>query len=332
MPNGMFLAKWKPDLHLQHGISLKNGLLIVQVEEKYRKSLISKLKKLDEWQEKKALRLQDLGEDPGGAIREIEFKWAYYYQRRTLNQNRLLWSLYKIEAYILNSGMSGHRDQNITPNQLYEDDLAEYGERETVKTKRKNLSWYMENYYIESILSGEITFTTTEAFHKLKDFEQLIEITYIKGTSRLNTKEMAVWIERLFNRIAYQGVPLEKADEIKDFWIQQRGHLNRNKIVINDELMFTDDYQEKVQICEATGEFIGNGEGILVPICEDLLDGKRSYGWNWLHISETAYLVWKNENSRFLKQYPHLKNKVGQALDKCPPAAHNRAGVRRFYT
>lgn len=315
MPDGMFVARWTPELHQKHGVSLKDGLLLLEVDEKYRKPMIGKLKSLADWQNKKAARIEESGGDPSEAIREMEFRYRYHYQKRSLNQNRMLWSLYGIEAYIINGGMSGHRDQNVTPEKLYEDDLDEFGEKEIVRTKRKNLSWYIDEFHVRMIRSGAAVYMPAEAYHEIKDFEREIEITYIRGTSKLDTREMAVWIERIFNRISYLGVPMEKSDEIRDFWLKQREHINKKKITVHDKLMDQDEYRDLVMICEATGEFIGNGSGVLVPIFPEKVSGTMNHAWNWLHLSEHAFVVWENERAQFLRRYPHLKHKITQAAE-----------------
>ena len=86
----------------------------------------------------------------------------------------------------------------------------EHGEREQVYTSRKNLSYYRDEYRIEYVIDGEKKYGVVQALNEIKDFERKIVISYIRGSSTFNTVEMAAWIERIFNRIVYHGVPIEK--------------------------------------------------------------------------------------------------------------------------
>lgn len=327
MAGGMFQSKWSGRYHRDHDISIKDGFLLLKVEPRYLKALVEKLKKFDEFQEKKISKLleKNPNADIEDAFRIIEWKYEYHYKKRTLDQNRLMWSLYEIEAYILNAGMEGHPDEMITAEYLYHTDLLQYGEREQVYTKRKNLSYYRDEYTIEFVMLDKQRLTVNEALQQIKDFDQKIVIEYIRGSSKLDTREMADWIERIFNRIAYHGVPLEKSDKIKDFWIKQRDHLNKNQIVLNsDEIMTIEQYKAYRPLCEATGEFIANGGGELAHIQGFGMGGKRSsepwknYTWNWLHLkTEVHREIWHGKGVEFfLKQFPHLSYKVRTALKR----------------
>lgn len=323
MAGGMFQAKWSGRYHRELGLSIKNGYFVLKVEPRYIKVLAEKLKKLDSFQEKKIEKLLDKNQDGNfeDVLRILDIKYEYHFRKRTLDQNRLMWSLYEIEAYILNGGIEGHNEQMISAEYLYDADIMEHGEREQVYTRRKNLSYYRDEYRIEYVMDGEKKYGVLQALVEIKDLDSKIVICYIRGSSKLNTLEMAAWIERIFNRIAYHGVPIEKSDKIKDFWIKQRDHLNKEKIILNDEIMTKNQYKANTPLCEATGEFIGHGGGELAHIQGFGMGGKRSdepyrnYTSNWLHLKTEVHRdIWHGKGvDYFLKQFPHLTYKVRTA-------------------
>lgn len=282
--------------------------------------------KLDSFQEKKiaAELAKDSKTDILEFMRDLDIHIDIHYQKRSLDQNALMWSLYDIEAYVQNGGQEGHSDQMVTRKELYLTDLELYGEREKVLTKRKNFSFFYNDYKIESIFVDDQQMSPGELFDKVKDFDKRILITYIKGTSKLTTKEMSLWIDRIFNRLAYNGVPLECSGDLKDKWFKQQIHNNENKIILYDEIMTQAEYKTLHPLCEASGEYIGDGTGELSHIQGFGMGGKRkdeprlNYTSNWLHLKTEIHRdLWHGKGVKeFLKVYPHLAYKVRTALNR----------------
>lgn len=332
MPHIKFIGNWKRQY--QEQFSIPKGYLIIKYDNFYREKLGKTLLKLDSFQNKKYQEaIQKAKENGTGEIqmsdclRDLEINITYHYRKRTLDQNALMWSLYSIEANEQNGGQSGHKEQMITSEDLYFSDLEEYGDVEIIITKRSNLSYYISEYQIiKSVKTNEINEEPLDSFIKRQIHDnELITLKVIRGSSKFNTVEMAEWIERLFNRLAYNGVLLKDSSAISKYWHDWKNHLNENKIILNDIIMTIDEYKAYNPICEACGEFIIGGHGELAHIKSIGMGGDRSkepkknYTSNWLHLhANPCHRVdWHEKGYKnFLKKYRHLSYKVLTALKR----------------
>lgn len=327
MPKFKFAGTWT--LEQQKGLTKDKGYLLIKYDPRYAKSLAEQLLKLDTWQQKKCAELEAKGQlfQESDWLRELVIDIEYHFKKRTLDQNALMWSLYEIEANEMNGGQKGHVDQTVTPMELYLADLDQWGERETISTKRKHLAQYRAEYrHVELVFYKCEKYDLDDflKFHEIGDDEP-IRIQVARGTSKLDTKEMAQWINSIFNRIAANGLTVTEPGKIEDYWIKWRENLNDEKIILNDIIISQSDYKNLNPICEACGKFIGDGTGELSHIQGFGMGGDRSteparnYTSNWLHLCATPCHrdIWHGKGvNEFLKQFRHLTYKVRTALNR----------------
>lgn len=291
-----FIGYWAKQW--QQKFKIPKGYILIKPKDIYLKNLLNKFNILYNFQEKKK------------ELRELDINIEYHYKKRTIDQNNLLWALYEIESNEMNAGMSGDIKQNISTTELYENDLLTYAPRIIIKTSANELSFLKSQYRIEKE-------------NQIKDEKGNIkyyEITAILSTSHFTTIQMAKWIDRIFNRMAFNGITCTNPSEIHDYWIKWRQSLSDEKIILHDEVLIGDEYKSLNPTCEATGIFIGNGTGHLCHIQArgmggDII-GDKDYSSNWLHLCQEAHIQTQHQKGwiHFLKLYPHLKYKVETAL------------------
>ncbi len=299
-------ANWSAGWH--ENFNIPKGYLLFKYDPVYRKNLGKVLMKLEECQQKqyKELYQQNTKVKDEEYLRDLIVSIEYHYKKRTLDQNALMWSLYTIEANEMNGGMQGSKSQMVTADELYENDLNECGERETITTK--NTEYYRSEYKVVNV-------------HEEKD--EFYTMHVIRGTSKMNTKEMATWIDRIFNRIAENGVQVTNPGDIQLYWNEWRQHLNDNKITIHDKVLSQKEYKELNPICEACGAMIVD-IGQLSHIKAIGMGGDRTkepkynHTSNWLHMCDECHnKIWHQKGiAAFLKQFKHLTYKVNTALAK----------------
>ena len=283
---GSWSAGWQKEYNL------KFPFFVIKMDNSYIADARVQFKKLDDFQKKK------------NELRPIDIKIDIHYQKRTLDQNALMWALYRVEANEQNGNMAGHESQMITTEQLYEGDVKLYSPKFVIRIPKDNYSLLLRIYN---------RCTTIE-----KDNETLfVEITL--GSSRLDTMQMAKWIERQFNRLAYNGLSFDNAIEIKKYWQDWRRHLNEKEIILNKEILTQKEYKKRNPICEASGCYIV-GVGELAHIKSIGMGGnpepEKNYASNWLHLRTDIHReLWHGKGvEEFLKTYPHLSWKVRGAL------------------
>jgi len=223
---------------------------------------------------------------------------------RNLDQNALMWSLYGIESNEMNGGRTGAGA--VTADSLYLNDLSTYAERMRIRipiTQKDLLSRHFKHYVI---ISGDENFIVAEG---------------LLSTSLLDTREMAEWINRIFDRLSAAGVHLDESADIKKYWLDWRQMLNDKKIILHDEVMTQAEYKERQPVCEATGDYLGEG-GSLHHIKAVGMGGDRTkeparnYTSNWLHLSDKVHLEDAPGWQKFIEKYPHLSHKVKSALKR----------------
>ncbi len=304
MPDITYSGTWTETYH--HNV--ERGFIVFKYDPIYRKNITTYLTKLSEYQKKK------------GELRKLKIKIEYHYRKRTLDQNSLYWGLLSIQANEQNGGMKG--PDMVTPESLHEAYLLQYGEREIIKTYRKNLNYYRSKKRIEYVIIDHEKISVKEFLDKYPDMlpEQYVTLQVIRGTSEYTTKEMAERIEMVFNEIAYSGCNVTKPGDIHNYWVEWRQHLNDEKIVLHDEIMSKAEYKKKNPICEGCGVNMGEQ---LAHIQAVGMGGKeepeKNHPSNWLYLCHECHspgVIHQQGWKEFLKQFPHLKYKVETALKR----------------
>jgi hypothetical protein len=287
MPVMTFIGKWSEGF--QEGV--QRGLWAVKPDSVYVKPFSTVLKKLKEWQHKT------------GELRELKITVEYHYRKRNLDQNALMWSLYSIEANEQNAGMSSGKN-DITAEELYEHDLQEYAPKAVIECQAETVRMLKNTYRIW----GE------------EPAENGVRVTIIKTSSQFDTREMAEWINRIFNRLADSGVHLQDSGAIQGYWSEWRKSLGENKITLNDTPMSQENYKSLNPICEGCGKYIVN-DGDLSHINAKGMGGnpekEKQNPSNWLHLCREDHSLWHSKGwEAFIKKYEHLKYKVLTALKR----------------
>lgn len=335
MPKITFPASWSADEQKAAGI--EKGYLLMKYWPLWRDRLGKFMLKLDAFQKKTLARIIEKGIVTGNSpeaiaqsLRELSITIEYHCRKRTLDQNALKWALYTIEAHEQNCGHVGAKEQMVQPMELYLADLREYGDIITINDKVSALPQYKADYrVIEAIILDDGREFTLKGFERLTPFspDDRITIRARKGTSKKDTVEMAIWIERIFNRIAYHGVNITSPEDIERYWEEWRTHLNNKQVILhNDELMTHADYKALNPICEGCKVFIGLEGGEIAHIKGFGMGGDRSrepardYPWNILHLCHSCHIsgptAWHLGYKTFLRNRPWLRWKVNQALHR----------------
>jgi hypothetical protein len=293
MANIKFEAHWVK--RWQQQFNAPKGFLLIRPKEIYKKNIGIFLNNLDKNQTKNK------------KLKDIDISIEYHYKKRTLDQNNLMWALYEIEANEINGGISGDKSQMVTSSELYHNDLLDFAPRIEIKANKSDLSFIKSEYLIEEC-------------KKIIESDKYYIIAIV-SSSHFNTVQMLKWIDRIFNRLAIHGVACTNPGEIHSYWIRWRQYQNDNKIILHDDIMTADEYRALNPICEATGDYIGNGSGQLCHIQARGMGGNfesRDYSSNWLHMSHNAHIETQHQKGweHFLKIYPHLKYKVETALKR----------------
>lgn len=314
MPDNTFIGTWSEKYYSNNNIPKK--YFVIEPEAIYKKNIGKFIVQLKEYQKEK------------GELKQLKIKIEYHYRKRTLDQNSLYWALLQIQANEQNGGQKG--PGMITPEDLHNAYLKEYGEREVIKTRRKNLGYYRSKKRVEGIIV-DASLIPVDLFINNKDFDnylpnQYIMIQCIRGTSEYTTKEMAQRIDTVFNEIAFSGVAVTNPGDIHNYWVQWRQHLNDEKIILHDKIMTRKEYKEKNPICEGCGsnqgEQLAHIQAIGMGGKEEL---EKNHASNWLHLCHECHIddIHQKGWEIFLKKFPHLSYKVKTALKRDYPIIEN---------
>jgi hypothetical protein len=277
------------------------GYLLLKPKETYHKNMAIALNKLDEIQAKKE------------ELKDIDVTIEIHYKKRTLDQNNLLWALYSIESNEINAGMKGTNSQMCSSQELYENDLVAYAPRIKMQVKNDYYDVIRSEYRVEDA----------------KDYNNDTKvITCILTTSKFNTKQMAEWIDRIFNRMAQNGVTVTNPAEIHDYWTKWKMMLNDEKIVLHDDILTEDQYKSLNPICEACSKFIGDGTGQISHI-KTRGSGGADRASNYLHLCNACHIGTQHAKGfeYFLKLYPHLSYKILTALKREYPTTEDKTTI-----
>ena len=298
MPNIKIVGQWSSEF--QKAYKIPKGYLLLKIGNSYRENLRKVFKKLAEFQKK------------NDTLKDLEITIEVHYKKRTLNQNRLMWAIYTIEANEHNGGMEGKKEFMVTPEDLYNSDLIDYAPKVEITIPPEQYNYYATNYRVEN------AFKTVNKEGKTMFYK----MTLIESTSHFNTKQMAKWIDRQFNRLAQNGVNCTNPAQIYDYWLKWRNFINDQKIELYEAIISIDEYRKLNPICEATGVFIQPGLGHIAHIKARGMGGnheiEKDYPSNLLHLSQEPHLCVQHQKGwgEFIKKYPHLKNKVEKALKR----------------
>jgi hypothetical protein len=279
-----FIGNWSAEW--QKLYEVPKGFLLVKPQQSYIKAIGEGLKKLNADQVKKS------------ALRDMDVTFDIHYMKRTMDQNALLWALYEVEANEMNGGQSGKADHNVTAEEIYDNDLKEYAPRIEMFVGAGEYHWIKTEYRLIEV----------EKYDKARDKYYL---KVIVTTSHFNTIQMANWINRIFNRVASVGVI--NGNDIRNYWLKWRNHLNTEKIVLHEDLT-EDEYRANNLICEACG----SGQGLQLAHIRAGHHPEEHKAWNWLILCNDCHTGIQHSKgfSELLKIAPHLKNKIENALKK----------------
>ncbi len=103
-------------------------------------------------------------------------------------------------------------------------------------------------------------------------------------------------------------------------WIELQKWLSKNKIILHSDAPCTkEEYKALTPICEASGEFLGNG-GEVAHIKAVGMGGheepEKDQPGNWFHLKTEIHrgLIHGKGWNVFLKKYPWLKYKYNLAM------------------
>lgn len=282
-----FQANWF--MKIQEGI--KKGIVCFQFQgnKNDKLKLAEFLKKLHSIQEKK------------NKLKDLDITIEYHYKKRTISSNNLMRALYAIIANEMNAGKKIGHDL-VLPEKLYDDDLIEYAPRIEMMCPEKNTDAVKKLYRI--ILKEE------------PRQHNYVYIQAVISSSHFTTIEMGEWIDMLFQRCSSLGIDIENGDDIKKYWIEWKQKRNKESI---SEKMTHMEYKKKFPDCEATGKYLfdeyGHSTGHIAHI-KSVGSGGKDEPDNWLHLSHEAHLLTQHQKGwgEFLKEYPHLRDKVENAL------------------
>lgn len=301
-----FIGNWSKDWQKQ----IPKGYLLIKPKETYHKKIAIVLNKLDQMQQKKE------------ELKDIDITIEVHYKKRTLDQNNLMWALYEIESNELNAGMKGSKEHMFTSQELYDNDIKDYAPKIEIRVKhydyKNRISFLKSQYRIEKedIIKDESGKIKYHLF------------TAIITSSNFTTKQMAEWVDMIFNRMALNGVTVTNPGEIHSYWVKWKQSLNDNKIILHDDILTESEYRTLNPMCEACSKFIADGSGQISHI-KSRGSGGQDYASNLLHLCNECHIETQHAKGfeHFLKVYPHLTYKVSTALRRDYPTTEDKTTV-----
>jgi len=228
---------------------------------------------------------------------------------RTLDQNALMWALYEVEADVENGGMLG--PGATTKDELYDRDMLEHAPVVTVTVDAEQADHVKRLAKIKAV--------------RFVGDGGRLELDVMITTSKWDTVRMARHVDMQFNRLAYAGIPMGQAEDVKHYWKEWRHLLNKHEIILHDEPMTEEEYRERQPNCEACGTYVGGGRGLLCHISTRgsgvTWGPEKKKPENWLHLCPGCELfradsIHRGGWSKFLQTASHLRFKVMRALKR----------------
>lgn len=144
----------------------------------------------------------DLEQRCRGQPYAVEVELRPVRDRRTLDQNRLMWALLHKLALAQNGGTRGE----VTAEQCYLDLLAEFGgEVEIWRVPYKSVSWLRLR-----------TYRVMQVVELVDDGQCIVRVGY--GSSMFDRQQMHDFIERIFDALAQAGVDdAESTQQYRDW-------------------------------------------------------------------------------------------------------------------
>ncbi len=309
------IGTWSSRYYTENNV--KKTFLVIKPQAVYFANLGKVLHDLDQKQQKAEL------EGKENPLQEIEVTLDYHYGKRTIDQNKLLWSINQIEADEMNAGIAGDKSQMVTAEDIYYQDGYDYNPHYTIECRYEELILVRQKYYTRT--------TRVKAFESLM-YEEWIEagvkkirLEAVERTSELDKLRMSKRIEMCFNRMAVNGIPITNSGDILKYLSEHRQYMNDNAVILDDDVMNQDEYKALHPICEGClTKYVGDGSGQLAHIKARGMGGKdesepeKNYGSNWLHLCHDCHIEkWHRKGiTAFLKDFPHLKTKVTRAMKR----------------
>lgn len=199
--------------------------------------------------------------------------------KRTLDQNKLHWSLCRIMSF----------------TQEGNDRLAETFHDEQLRLYSPDL--------------------TDEDGHPIGNPRRPGERVYMRSKD-MDTREMSRLVEADFRELSYMGVSLEHSEQCRNFmieWVQWRWAQGDP---LSDDYKDVDDYKSRTPWCEATTTFLGHGGGHIAHIVSDGAGGPREV-WNLVHLSPRVHSQMHDHGWDWtITEYPILAGKVTAARNR----------------
>lgn len=224
-------ATLDPTKQAAFNIPRGQGFLTVQVDQEFRPRMGEQLQALSKRQKDKfdaavakwdATPPEMRGKEPvyQDFLLDLELELVIHFQKRSLDQNALSWSLYDIEANYINgtplyaagywsNKLPGHI---ITPQILHDDDCETYCEKRAWRILRKD-----KMAFARAMEYGELG--KVWSVRDVPGDPEKLDVDVWRTTSFLTTKEMAEWTKRQIERIVDNG--LLKSDESRFLEIKQ---------------------------------------------------------------------------------------------------------------
>ena len=301
------VGTWDEEFHLS--LSLPKGTGVFKPQPFYVNNWRTFLQELNAFQKKKKAEFQIAGKTDDWH-RELDITVEYHYRKRSLDQNRLMWALYEIEANEQNGGHK--RAEGVKAEDLHDADIKMFAPKAVIKLAPGNVNNVYMDYYVEK-----------EELKKDPQGEESVYVHVRIGTSRFDTRQMCEWIDRQFSRISENGVAVTNPGDIQKYWKDFKEFQNDEKIILFDKLLSKDEYKRLTPICEASGAYLGEG-GECAHIVAEGMGGHntslsrdfRDSSANWLHLSTDIHrdICHGQGWGEFIKLYPHCEFKVLSAL------------------
>ncbi len=290
MPEAKFSGYWAKE------IKLKKGFVPFEIDYIFFKKLKPYFIKLA------------AAEKKTGKRQKLDFIVNWHGKKGSLDQLALIWSLFEVEANEINGG-DNYAQGSITKEKLYKQDLMDFAERIIMIVSAESLPRIRTEY------RHIIEFREEERNGVKKWYIEALE-----SLSMMSMIKRSEFIERIFNRIAENGVSVSKSADILQYWAKFNENLNDTKTILHDEDMTEAQYKALYPSCQACGDYLGNGGGSLAHIKARGMGGNpedfKQKPANWLHLCDSDHHLFDNGAGwvEFLKKYRWLKYKVERAL------------------